>query len=94
MKKIIALFLPAILLAPFALAADGDQYEAARALMDKDCVNCHNSELFQEGTRKVADLGGLQKLISACVASGKLGWNKEQEKSVADYLNAEFYKFK
>jgi len=67
-------------------------------LHKESCLECHtaphNKDFYTRDDRKVKDLSQLSGQVSRCTGFFRVGWFPEEEKSVVDYLNENYYKFK
>ena len=83
---------------PFASA----NVESGKSLyVEKKCAACHiqkvggdGSSLFTRTDRKVTSSSKLLAQVNACNSGFNIGMLPDQERNVAAYLNAEYYKFK
>lgn len=68
--------------------------DIAQALMTKNCVQCHGTEVYTRQDRKVLSLDGLGRQVRRCELSLELHWFDEDVQAVTDHLNDRFYHFK
>ena len=64
-----------------------------KALYENNCTSCHGTDVFTRDGRSVKSLERLKNRVKQCnnAIGNKLSDN--EIKSVADYLNKDFYKF-
>ncbi len=81
---------------PFAKA----DATAGKALVDKNCINCHaenfggdGSAIYTREYHKVKTSKGLVTQIRNCSTMLSLKWFEDDELNVAAYLNNTYYKF-
>jgi len=69
------------------------QADEGKVLYENSCTKCHGTDVFTKEDRGIKSLEGLKTRVMQCnnVAENKL--SDEELKSVADYLNKNFYKF-
>lgn len=88
----------------FAARAEApwDQVDAprAKALHDKACISCHSRMYGGDGTkiytrddRLLSTRQGLLQRVAVCSTQAGTGWNRDQEASVAAWLNRQYYHF-
>jgi hypothetical protein len=63
-------------------------------LQQKNCMGCHDNNIYTRKERKITSLDGLHKQIHRCDQSLGLTWFDEDVDDVAAYLNQNFYHFK
>lgn len=75
--------------------------EAAKGLLAAACDGCHRGKfggdatrIFTRPERKTTSLKDLQEKVAFCNQMVGAQWFDEDVKSVADYLNRQFYHFK
>jgi mono/diheme cytochrome c family protein len=93
MKRILyASFL--ILLAPSAYAASlsGDSAEGKR-LLEANCMQCHQTDIFTRKDRKVQSLDALKKQLVACSHAANVEFSTSEMQNLLKYLNDQFYHF-
>ena len=81
------------------LYAGGDS-EAGKALVDKNCIQCHadrfggnGSAIYTRENRLVKTSRGLLAQIRNCNTMLSLKWFEDEELNVASYLNKTYYHF-
>jgi len=84
----------AAMLLALSTTSQGADVHAGKALTDKNCYQCHGTEVYTRKDRKVTTRPGLTKQVQRCEQALGLTWFDDQIGNVADYLNQEFYKFK
>ena len=67
---------------------------AGKELNDENCVRCHGPELYSKKKRIVTSREGLFTQVQRCETNLQLQWFDEETRSVAEYLNKEYYHFK
>ncbi len=65
-----------------------------KALVDKNCQNCHGTEVYARKDRKVKSLKGLKKQVRRCELALGLSWFDKQIDNASAHLNEGFYHFK
>lgn len=72
--------------------------EAGEEFHEESCVACHlvrHDEVFYtRQTRKITTLPALKGQVSRCSQAFSVGWFPDEEDSVIDYLNQQYYQFK
>lgn len=86
MKTALYILLP-LLSAP-AWAIDG------KTLHEKNCVSCHQADIYKRDNRKVKSFPSLATAVENCNTQLGTGWFPEDVDAVVDYLNKQHYKFK
>lgn len=74
-----------------ALSADSAQ---GKKLHDANCVKCHNTSVYTRPDRKIKSLAALNERVVACTHAAQVILTDDEQKSLAQYLNEQFYKFK
>ncbi len=87
MKKI--LLISALLTTNITLAN-----EEGKELHEESCVRCHGGEMYTRDNARVQNHFDLRAQVSVCANNTGAGWFPDEEKSVVDYLNKTYYKFK
>ena len=88
---LIAILGCAALLAKPALPADSAQ---GKKLHDANCMTCHNTSLYTRPDRKIKSLSALNQRVGACTHAAQVTLTDDEQKSIVQYLNEQFYKFK
>jgi cytochrome c553 len=95
MKKMLFALLTLLLSSnvTFAETADG------KTLHQEKCSTCHmlggdHTVLYQVDRRKVKNYGRLKGQVSMCLQNLNIDWFPEEENSVVNYLNDQYYHFK
>lgn len=90
MKKILLL---SILLSSVSFAN-----EEGKELHDESCMSCHlvehDDKFYTKEDTRINDHFTLRSQVSRCSLNFSTGWFPDEEKSVVDYLNNQYYKFK
>ncbi len=72
--------------------------EEGTSLHNESCVACHivhhDDAFYTRENRKITTHNALTGQVSRCVQAFSVGWFPDEEKSVVDYLNKQYYKFK
>ena len=88
---LISILISTALLAQPALPADSAQ---GKKLHDTNCVKCHNTSVYTRQDRKIKSLDALNERLVACTHAAQVTLTDDEQKSIAQYLNEQFYKFK
>jgi cytochrome c5 len=64
-----------------------------KALLEANCMSCHNEALYTSENRRIANLDALRKRVASCADGARLGWSDAQKEEVSSFLNAAYYKF-
>ena len=73
---------------------------AGRALVQKDCVGCHEKRfgdaatIYTRADRRVHNAAQLLAQVQVCSTQLSTNYFPEDEANVAAYLNQQYYKFK
>lgn len=83
-----------ILLTPSAYAASlpGDSAEGKR-LLEANCMECHQTDVFTRKDRKVQSLDALQAQVTGCTHMATKEFSESERQDLVKYLNDEFYHF-
>jgi len=85
---------------PFALIALSTSpfaeidIQAGMDLHNVSCVACHGSEMYTRERSKISNNFDLRRQVSYCRNNLNIEWFPNEEQSVVDYLNGQFYHFK
>ncbi len=74
-----------------ALSTDSAQ---GKKLHEANCVKCHNTSVYTRPDRKIKSLAALNERVVACTHAAQVTLTDDEQKSLAQYLNEQFYKFK
>ena len=93
MKRIYCAAL-AVLLAPSAHAASlpGDSAEGKR-LLDANCMECHQTDVYTRKDRSVTSLAGLKEQVASCTHMAPKDFSESEMQDLLKYLNDQFYHF-
>jgi mono/diheme cytochrome c family protein len=83
-----------ILLLSILLTSTSFANEEGKELHEESCTRCHGSEKYTRDNSKIQNHFDLRSQVSACANNLGTGWFPDEEKSVVDYLNNQYYKFK
>jgi cytochrome c553 len=83
-----------ILLMPSAFAASlpGDSTEGKR-LLDANCMECHQTDIYTRKDRKVQSLDGLKEQVTGCTHMAEKEFSASEMQDLLKYLNDQFYQF-
>jgi mono/diheme cytochrome c family protein len=83
-----------ILLMPSAYAASlpGDSAEGKR-LLEENCMECHQTDVFTRKDRKVQSLDALEEQVAGCTHMAKKEFSASETHDLIKYLNDQFYHF-
>ena len=84
------LLLMTLLLSSSAIFAN----EEGKELHEESCMRCHGSEMYTRDNSRIQNHFDLRSQVSACANNLGTGWFPDEEKSVVDYLNGQYYMFK
>lgn len=88
---LISIVLSTALLAQPVLAGDMD---AGKKLYDANCTKCHDSSVHTRQDRKIKSLDALNKQVMGCTQAAQVKLSDAEQKSIVQYLNEQYYKFK
>jgi hypothetical protein len=74
-------------------ALPGDSAEGKK-LHDANCTTCHSTSVYTRQDRKIKSLAALGKQVASCTHMAQVALTEDEQKSVVEYLNQQFYKFK
>jgi mono/diheme cytochrome c family protein len=94
MNKATLLLLSLTLIAGSAQAAmlPGDTVKG-KAVYDKTCVACHDTNVYTRANRRVKTVEGLIGQVNGCVRQTGAKLNSDQINDIVKYLDEAFYKF-
>ena len=69
------------------------QADEGKDLYENNCTSCHGTDVFTRDGRGVKSLEGLKKRVKQCNNAVGNKLSDDEIRSVADYLNKDFYKF-
>jgi hypothetical protein len=92
MRALTTYLLLSAMLVP-VLAVAEDKGADAQALIDKNCVSCHGSEVYTRADRRVDSLPALGKQVQMCEQNLGLRWFDDEINAVTALLNDKYYKF-
>lgn len=67
--------------------------ENGKKLYAANCTACHDTKIHTRPNRIIHTYGDLVNRVKFCDAQAKAGFSESQINDVAEYLNANFYKF-
>jgi len=92
---------PSLLFVALFLAAGSTQAaflpgDAAKgkAIVDKQCMSCHDSSVYTRSNRRVQSVEGLIGQVNGCVRQTSVKLDREQINDVVKYLDQTYYHFK
>jgi hypothetical protein len=92
-KTMKTLLLTTALLANTAIFAN----EEGEELHTETCVTCHiathNEEFYTRENSKMHNHFELRSQVSNCISAFNVDWFPDEEDSVVDFLNTQYYKF-
>jgi mono/diheme cytochrome c family protein len=74
-----------------ALPADSAQ---GKKLHDANCTQCHSTSVYTRQDRKIKSLAALSSQVTSCTHMAQAALTEEEQKTIVEYLNQQFYKFK
>jgi mono/diheme cytochrome c family protein len=74
-------------------ALPGDSAEGKK-LHDANCTTCHGTSVYSRQDRKIKSLSALSRQVASCTHMAQVTLSEDEQKSVVEYLNQQFYKFK
>ena len=86
MKKL--LFVAILMASTMAMGSTGE------ILLKESCTGCHATEMYTRDSSKITNAFELRRQVSYCNNNLSAGWFPEEETSVVNYLNQNFYHFK
>lgn len=83
-----------LMLMPSAYAASlpGDSAEGKR-LLDANCMECHQTDVYTRKDRSVQSLEGLKEQVASCTHMAKKDFSASEMQDLIKYLNDAFYHF-
>ncbi len=66
----------------------------ARSCTTPTVRQCHSTSVYTRQDRKVKSLAALSKQVASCTHMAQVTLTEDEQKSVVEYLNQQFYKFK
>ena len=74
-----------------ALSGDGAE---GKKVHNANCTTCHSTSVYTRQDRKVKSLAALNKQVTSCTHMAQVTLTEDEQESVVQYLNQQFYKFK
>ncbi len=72
--------------------------EEGKELHEESCIACHtikhDNDFYTRDNSRLHNHFDLRRQVSNCVSAFNIDWFPDEETSVVDYLNNEYYKFK
>jgi len=65
-----------------------------KAIVDKQCMSCHDSSVYTRSNRRVQSVEGLIGQVNGCVRQTNVKLDREQVNDVVKYLDQTYYHFK
>jgi cytochrome c553 len=78
---------------PMQSVLSGDTAQGKK-LYDANCTKCHNTSVHTRPDRKIKSLAALNERLVACTHAAQVTLTDDEQKSIVQYLNEQFYKFK
>jgi len=76
----------------FNILAD-ESLDQGKALTEKNCQNCHQSEVYTRKDHRMTSLTSLETQVGRCEKSLGLQWFNEDIENTAKWLNHSYYHF-
>ena len=89
--SLVSVLLSSALLAQPALTADSVQ---GKTLHDANCTKCHNTSVYTRPNRTINSLAALNERLVMCTHAAQVTLTDDEQKSIVQYLNEQFYKFR
>lgn len=83
---------PALLLIAATVGAQAASPERGRLLYGNYCFHCHMTEIHFRVGSEIGSWDRLQRVIRVWQNELRLGWDDEDVRDVASYLNARYYR--
>jgi hypothetical protein len=74
-----------------ALPGDGTE---GKQVHDAHCTTCHSTSVYTRQDRKIKSLSALSRQVASCTHMAQVTLTEDEQRSVVEYLNQQFYKFK
>ena len=74
-------------------AIHAEDINIGKELHQENCLECHNSELYERADRTVKTLKHLRSQVLFCAVNNDVEWFDEEIDDVTAYLNAFYYLF-
>jgi mono/diheme cytochrome c family protein len=93
MKSIICVSLCVLLVSSaYAASSPGDSANG-KALLEANCMACHQTDIFTRKDRQVQSLDALKQQLVACSHAAKKDFTASEMQDLLKYLNDQFYHF-
>jgi mono/diheme cytochrome c family protein len=93
MKSILCASLLILLMrSAYAASFPGDSAEGKR-LLEENCMECHQTDIFTRKDRKVQSLDALKEQVAGCAHMAKKQFSASETQDLLKYLNDQFYHF-
>ena len=79
---------------PATTEPDAATLEQGQQLHNTNCVSCHDASVYTRENRMIKHYESLKTQVQRCASNLNKPWFDDEVDAVADYLNANFYKFK
>ncbi len=64
-----------------------------KQLVNSNCLECHGTEVYTRGDRRVKTRKGLTTQVKRCEQALGLTWFDDEVEDTAEFLNNSYYKF-
>lgn len=89
---VLSALLASALLASSPLVGSDDPSRGME-LHQKNCQQCHQTDIYQRSDREINSLAGLRSRVLACSVENNIDWFDDEVDHVTAYLNKSFYLF-
>lgn len=82
-----------LILSLLVSACSSEREADVQSFMNKNCVSCHQDEVYENKKKGLKDLGDLETQLHRCFSANNLNVDHQTENALMDYLNKKFYHF-
>ncbi len=93
MRRALLISILLLIALPIQPASPGDSTQGKK-LHDAHCTKCHNTSVYTRQDRQIKSLDALNERVIACMHGAQVTLTDAEQKSIVQYLNEQFYKFK